>query len=277
MMVTIINHKPVLSVVEGSQIENRIEFPPWYGELGWEIMSWAPYCRMQAKGRDSVIVTSFEGMAPLYADFATGFKSHGQAGRGLDYPKMYRPNGIYHKYGRPEQCAYSFDCLIHARGISRKSTINYRGWGDLLALIKKMPMTCAVIGSAKDHNPYDLWDVQGFRNVDLRGLELQKLMNQISHARLVVGVSSGLMHLAAACGTNIVTWGDRRTYFGETLEQRYKVTWNPFDVKVGWLDGWQPGPERIAEKVKEIYEGTIAKYTATAGRSDDVHAGSERL
>ena len=250
---------------------SRIEFPPWYGEFGWEIMSWAPFCRKKAAGHDQVVITSFEGMGPLYEDFATEFVSHGQSGRGLKYQKLYRPDGIYHKYGRAEDCEFWFDCLIHARGISRKNSINYRRFDELLALTKKLPVTCAVIGSAEDLRIGNL--------VDLRGLELQKLMNLISRAKMVVGVSSGLMHLAAACGTDLVVWGDKRTYFGETLEQRYKMTWNPFNVKVGWVDDdhFQPDPERIAEKVKEIYESSVEKYSATVRRPDDVHAGCARL
>ena len=79
-------------------------------------------------------------------------------------------------------------------------------------------------------------------------------MDRMARAKLVVGVSSGIMHLAAACGTNIVVWGDRRTYFNETLEQRYKITWNPFNVKVGWLtaDDWQPEPKEIIKKIREM-------------------------
>jgi len=242
-METIVNRK--------LQIENSIDFPPWHGEFGWEIMSWAPTVRKMARGFEKVVVTSFDGMAPLYEDFATGFRNHGRAGRSLNYPKNYRPNGEYYRYGRPENCEFFFDCLIHARGISRKSSINYKRWDELLALIKKMPVTCAVIGSTEDYRPGSLFD--------LRGIELQKLMNLISRAKLVVGVSSGLMHLAAACGTDLVVWGDRRTYFGETLEQRYKVTWNPFNVKVGWVaaDNFQPEPEAIAEQIKEIYKGNL--------------------
>ena len=241
-----------------SEIANHVEFPPWHGEFGWEIMSWAPQCRLQAAGCEKVIVSSFEGMAPLYEDFATEFKCHGRRGRGLDYPKNYRPAGSYHKYGRPEEYEFFFDCLIHARGIGRKSSINYRRWYDLLRLIKKdIPVTCACVGSRSDLRIGTM--------PDMRGLGLQKLMNLISRAKLVVGVSSGLMHLAAACGTDLVVWGDRRTYFGETLEQRYKVTWNPFNVRVGWVedDHFQPDPERIAEKVKEIYEGSVAQYSAS--------------
>lgn len=235
-----------------------IDFPPWHGEFGWEIMSWVPQLRLQAAGCEKVTVTSFEGMGPLYEDFATEFKCHGQSGRGLKYPKKYRSAGLYHKYGRPEECEFFWDILFHARGISRKSSINYTRWGELLALIKKLPATKACVGS-KD-------DLRIGTMPDMRGLELQQLMNLISRARLVVGVSSGLMHLAAACGADIVVWGDRRTYFGETLEQRYKVTWNPFNVRVGWLedDHFQPDPERIAERIREIYESSVAKYAAPA-------------
>lgn len=253
------------------QIENSIEFPPWRGEFGWEVMSWAPQCRLQAMGREEVVVTSFEGMAPLYADFATEFRSHGLADRELKYPKKYRPKGIYRRYGRPEDCEYQFDILFHGRGIRRKSSINYSKWHDVLAITKTMPVTCACVGSEQDIRIGTIFD--------MRGLELQKLMNQIAAARLVVGVSSGLMHLAAACGTDIVVWGDRRTYFSETLEKRYKMTWNPFNVKVGWInaDDFQPEPERVAEKIKEIYESSFKKYTTVIRRPDDVYPGGERL
>ena len=255
-----------------SKIDNRIEFPPWYGEFGWEVASWVPFCRKKAAGYDQVVVTSFDGMGPLYADFATEFKTHGQPHRGLKYQKLYRPPpGGYYKYGRPDEPEFFFDCLIHARGIPRKNSINYRRWDELLGLMKKMPGTCAVIGSRQDDRVGDLFD--------MRGLELQKLMDLISRAKMVIGVSSGLMHLSAFCGTDLVVWGDRRTYFSETLEQRYKVTWNPFNVKVGWVDAeyFQPEPEAIAERIREIYESSTTKYTAAAGRSDDVHTGGERL
>jgi len=248
---------------------NRIEFPPWYGEFGWEIASWVPFCRKRADGYDQVVVTSFEGMGPLYADFATEFKTHGQPHRGLDYQKLYRPGGDYYKYGRPEEQEFFFDCLIHARGIPRKNSINYRRWDELLEITKKMPGTFACIGSMQDDRVGDL--------IDFRGLELGKLMNLISRAKMVIGVSSGLMHLSAFCGTDLVVWGDKRTYFGETLERRYKVTWNPFNVKVGWVEDFQPEPETIAERIREIYESTTEKYSAVAGRSDDVYPGVERL
>lgn len=237
-----------------------INFDPWFGEFGWEVATWAPWCRKQAAGYDEVVVTSFEGMGPLYADFATEFRVHDQTKRSLTYPKRYRVDGEYYRYGKYAGSDGWFDCLIHGRGIQRKNSINYRRWDEFLELKKKsLPYTCACVGSKNDLRVGDLFD--------MRGIELQKLMHQIASAKVVVGVSSGLMHLAAFCGTDIVVWGDRRTYFGETLEQRYKVTWNPFNVKVGWIDAddFQPEPQEIIDKVKEIlgYEkNSIAKHPA---------------
>ena len=127
-----------------------IEFAPWHGELGWEVMSWAPFCRKTALDYDRVIVGSFEGMGPLYDDFATEFRPHDKTGRGLDYPKMYRPDGIYHKYGRPENATIVQDVLVHARGISRKNSINYRQWPELVRQFTVLPETLGFIGSRLD-------------------------------------------------------------------------------------------------------------------------------
>ena len=242
---------------------SRIEFPPWHGEFGWEVASWVPSCRAKAKGCDEVIASSFEAMAPLYADFVTEFRAHDGKGRGLNYPKQYRPKPAeYFKYGNAGDSRYSCKILVHARGIRRKANINYRRFLDLTMLLPQV-YTVGWIGTAED-------DYIPCTGLDLRGLELQALMDLIARAKIVVGVSSGIMHLAAACGTSIVTWGDRRTYFGETLEQRYKITWNPFNVRVGWLnaDNWQPEPDAIIEKIKEIldYETDSAeKHPAAVG------------
>lgn len=223
-----------------------IEFVPWYGELGWEIMSWVPFCRKLSLNYDRVLASSFDGMAPLYADFATEFRTHNGQDRSLDYPKMYKVDGTYHRYGRPEEAEICQDILFHARGIRRKSSINYRQWPELIRQFTAIPETLGFIGSKLDQHVPGCYD--------FRGIGLQRLMDRVAAAKLVIGCSSGIMHLAAACGTNIVVWGDSRTYFWETLEQRYKVTWNPFDVRVGWIkaDDWQPEPEEIIKKIEQM-------------------------
>ena len=250
---------------EISNLESQIIFPPWYGELGWEVMTWAPFCRRAAQGHERVIVTTFDGMAPLYADFATEFRSNGERARSLTYPKHYRVKGLHYRYGRREKAGTYFDLLIHARGVARKSSINYHFWPQLADLIERKGWSVAWIGG-----PKDTW--QPGCGFDLRGLELQKLMDIIAASRLVIGVSSGIMHLAAACGTDLLVWGDRRTYFGETLETRYKATWNPHQVRVGWIDAdnWQPEPQRIIEEIE-----TIINQTGQTGRTGQTMKGQQ--
>ena len=228
---------------------SSITFPPWYGELGWEIMTWVPMLRRQARGHDQVVATSFAGMGPLYADFATEFCTHGQPNRSLDYPKRYRIEGDHIRYGDAARALAPFDLLIHARGIGRKSSINYRRWRELVDLLHRRPWSIGWIGSSNDQ-------VVPGCGFDLRGRPLQSLMDLIAASRGVVGVSSGVMHLAAACGRDLVVWGDTKTRYWETLEQRYKLTWNPHNVAVGWIDAddWQPEPSRIMEEIESMLE-----------------------
>lgn len=224
----------------------KIKFQPWHGELGWEVMTWVPFCRKLSLNYDRVLASSFCRMAPLYDDFVTEFQPHNGIDRSLDYPKMYRPDGIYHQYGKPEKATICQDILIHARGIRRKSSINYQRWPELAEMITKLALTTAFIGTKDDQH------VPGY--IDFRGIDLQKLMNRIARAKLVIGASSGIMHLAAACGTDLMVWGDDRTYFGETLETRYKMTWNPFNVRVGWItaNDWQPKPKEVVKKIVQM-------------------------
>lgn len=227
----------------------RIEFPAWYGELGWEVMTWIPVLRRQARDYDAVIATSFAGMGPLYADFVSEFREHNQTNRSLCYPKAYRIIGDHIRYGDPSKALAVFDVLIHARGITRKNAINYRRWAELGELFHRCPWSIGWIGSPADQ----ALPACGF---DLRGRPLDSLIDIIAGSRCVIGVSSGLMHLAAACGTDLVVWGDRRTYFGETLETRYKQTWNPHNVAVGWIDAddWQPEPGQIISQIERMLE-----------------------
>ena len=202
----------------------------WYGEFGWEVMTFAPLCRKEANG-EKCLVKSFKGMGALYKDFAD-FEPHNQEGRALKFDKKFKHKGTYFKYGNPKHVK---DVLIHARGVKRKSTINYKRWGEV-------ELDAGYIGTESDQ----------CYGTDYRGIELQDLMDIIAGAKVVVGVSSGVMHLAQACGTPVVVWGDERTYFGETLERRYKEIWNPFKVDVYWIRGWHPEPEEILRGVDTI-------------------------
>mgnify|MGYP000979744234 CR=1 FL=1 len=239
--------------------------PAWFGEFGWEVMSWAPHCRARARDHGgSVAITSFGSSRALYADFATRFRDHGGQDRSLVYPKemrMYRSDlgGFEHRrFGDPDR-GEPFDVLIHARGIARKAAINYRSWDLLCALCALCGYKIGFIGSASDAGPpagtsnFPL-QTSHFPPRDLRGLPLDRLMDTISASDVVVGCSSGVMHLAAACGCNLVVWGDTKTRYGETLERRYKETWNPQHVDVQWLDAddWQPPAARVMAAMERV-------------------------
>ncbi len=221
-------------------VDGTVIFEEWHGELGWEVMTWAPRCRKISRKFNRAIISSFPGMQALYKDFAA-FETHGSNNRTLRYPKIYKVDGEYYKYGNPKG---NYDVLIHARGIKRKQNYNYKNWEHVLEELKGLKV--GFIGSKEDKS-FLMYN-------DLRGIELQELMDYIAGAKVVIGVSSGVMHLAMACGTDVVVWGPdkNKTYYFEPLEKRYKEIWNPFKVNVEYIEGFNPTPKEVRERVSKI-------------------------
>jgi hypothetical protein len=221
-----------------------ITFEPWIGEFGWELMSWQAKCRKISRDYDYAVCCSFRGMDALYTDFAE-FLAHDRQQRSLTFPhKQYRIDGEWVRYGnaRPER-----DILFHGRADRKCPFKNYRRWQRVAEAFP-----CAGwIGLGGD-------DCYG---ADYRNLPLQDLMDIIAGAKVVVGGSSGVMHLAQLCGTPVVAWGDNKTYYNESLERRYKETWNPFGIGVGWVpsDDWQPEPNMIEKEIENVLTGSIGK------------------
>ena len=240
-------------------------FGPWVGELGWELMAWQGFCRFEARNFDKVYVSSFLDMDFLYQDFADEFIPHNHQVRKLDFEniddvefelpnsdrdvhfkpfKTYRvPDQHFIQYGNqvfPEHDA--FDVLIHARNI-RIAHKNYPEdmWEKVVEGIREALDTdnIASIGKRPDLH------IKGTH--DFRDFSLSSLCDHMKSCKVVIGGSSGIMHLATLCNTPIIVWGDRRTYFNETLEIRYKKTWNPFESEVHFLydDKWQPDPQAV--------------------------------
>lgn len=226
---------------------DRIEFAPFCGEFGWEVMSWVPFCRYQARGFKEVVVTSFADCAALYDDFCTVYRCHdAEQTRALDYPKSFpfyfgQP-AEHRRYGRRGH-GPAFDVLVHGRGIARKSVINYRRWPEVVAALVSRRLKVACIGTALDAALAPA--------IDARRAPLPLLMDLCANAKVALGCSSGTMHLAAACGCPLLVWGDTKTRYRETLRQRYETTWNPHRVPIAWLDAddWQPDPTAICAAI----------------------------
>jgi len=203
-------------------------------------------------------------MGPLYQDFADEFMPHRHPSRALDWRDISNvdydiPDDVdvhvkpHKQYKVPEQDFIKFGsypieeftCLVHARHMGRGSGKNYPQelWETVVSML---PGSIASIGTAQDLH------IAGSR--DLRDIPLDMLMNTMAGSSVVIGGSSGVMHLATLCDVPVVVWFDSRTYFGETLEKRYKETWNPLGARVECLydDNWAPDPKAVLETVLRV-------------------------
>ncbi|MBA7699602.1 hypothetical protein ES703_108300 [subsurface metagenome] len=249
-------------------------FGPWVGEFGWELMTWQAWCRKKSREFDKSYVCSFPDMEPLYKDFADEFVPHDHEGRALDWdkpenmdkahfempdgvtdqfvpPKKYIVGGEFIKFGVQDGKSPVFKYLIHARGIGRGSKdYPLDLWEKIVSGLP--PSSVASVGTLRDHH------IGG--TTDLRNVGLDDLMYHLAGATCVIGQSSGVMHLATLCCAPIVVWGDRKTYFNETLDTRYKHTWNPFKTPVEFIfdNNWKPDPQKIVDCVSSAPQPVVA-------------------
>lgn len=255
--------------------EEKVAFAgPWIGEFGWEIMTWVPYLRNLSHDYDKMYISTFEGVEALYTGFhcelefvphkgqertddwmytaetaqeiRTCTDNHGIKVDITDHIKPIKEyrigakggvEGEYVRYGSP--VVKDVGVLFHARGIEKGASKNWprEKWKKLA---ENFP-GARCIGSDADQIVTEFaWTTS----------DLSLLMDVIASAAVVIGQSSGVMHLALMCGTPIVTWGDCNN-FGDTLKNRYMETWNPFGTSVTWVgDTWDPEPEQIMEAIR---------------------------
>lgn len=242
-------------------IEKKVAFAgPWIGEFAWEILTWVPYLRKLSREYDKMYISTFEGVEALYAGFRCEleFVPHSYPNRvddWLNYPlgeyplyeklctdrikpiKEYRIDGEYVRYGSP--VVKDVGVLFHARGIEKGANKNWPRvkWEKLLEHFPK----AVSIGAVGD---------LAVTEKAIPDYGLAHLIDVIASAAVVIGGSSGVMHLAIMCGTPVVTWGDCNN-FGESLKERYMKTWNPFGTPVTWVaDTWDPEVEQIMGAIK---------------------------
>lgn len=171
----------------------------------------------------------------------------------------YVPNQTYIQFGQ-QPAGLEFDVIIHAR--DRRGRLKSRrnwpaqSWSELL---ESFPSTwrVACIGSREE--------AYALTGADLRGAPLRDLVNRLRASRLVVGPSSGPMHLAALCGVPHVVWsGNARDRI------RYRELWNPLQVKHRLLKGWKPEPRDVFRAVRAMLRGAAAPKAGLAGHNDEV-------
>ncbi len=88
--------------------------------------------------------------------------------------------------------------------------------------------------------------------IDLRGKSLERQCSAIAGAKVVLGPSSGPMHLASLCKTPHVVWYNRPDQTSSYA--RYRDHWNPFNTPHVYLRQQVPTPIEITEAVVKLKE-----------------------
>ncbi len=250
---------------------------PWVGEFGWELMNWQAWVRALAPRYEEVWVCSRPSSEALYADVFTRFIPHDIRGKPvhviatevqnpeerarvlgmltpeMDHllPRLFVPVAAqrFIRFGERLDSPPA-DVLFHARGKEIASSRNWSqgAWVDMCGRLTAAGLKVGCVGLSAA-----TLDVPGV--ADFRDRPLAETMDLMASAKVVIGPSSGPMHLASLCGVPHVVWTDRGIYrMGKTSRQKYESWWNPLNTPVKVLDdeGFAATPETVMNAVSEI-------------------------
>ncbi len=252
---------------------------PWVGEFGWELMHWQGFVRKLSRDYKKTVVSCRPGNEALYADFCSDFILHTIRGiaecnqaHAMENPEelqrvlalvpdgadVLKPLGFqplsrqeFIRYGNPKNEA-AFDIVIHPRGRSFGGDRNWsaENWEQLISELQKSGLTFVCVGlkSATLDLKSNL--------VDFRDQPLSRTLDLMSAAKLVIGPSSGPMHLASLCGTPHLVWTDTKTYaHGQKNRYKFEVAWNPFKTQAIVIDefGFQPSVKTVLEATHRFF------------------------
>lgn len=272
---------------ENRSIMTDLFVEPFLGEFGWELFGWQSVLRAMSK-KHRIYLSCLPGHQYLYQDFATDITTfdpgprepncHKVAG-GKEFKRFRRvvpqndnwltvenvyKNGwkslfdgsLEHEFielgTRPHAYYGDPTILIHARATQNLNT-GFRNWpaGNWLGLVDSLTKTWSIASIGTKDGAYH---VPG--TYDFRGSSLCDLCDRMTESPLVIGPTSGPMHLAALCGAPHLVWtGHKRSL------ERYQTQWNPFDTecmiyydKFQWDRGekWQPTVDEIIEGIREF-------------------------
>jgi len=269
---------------------------PYCGEFGWTLFCWQAYLRWvsQQQEFDSVIICGHDDTKALYNDFCTEWVSHNEwpiapdcytgrmkisnwwNGRYTIGDVLFRPNTKHVHYSaswgsfwqewdesfrRQSFISYGnsgdgYDCLLHIRSTTKNGT-GYRNWADnkwleLTKLLISEGVSIGCVGSHTAAHHIDGCD-------DLRGLSLDKITDIMASSKMIVGPSSGPLHLASLCKCHQVVWSPMYNY------NRYMYHWNPFNTKVSFIDegcpgrdsAWNPSVNTVLNSVMKVINAHV--------------------
>lgn len=247
-------------------------------EFGWLLMAWVPAVRMRAKRHDHTVIVCRPEHRYLYLDFADEFIDysikgkhdrwyaswhpkkenliplcHRRAGAKMWQPteeRCMRKARLYRRYGQKRLDTYSYGLVIHARATSRNGS-GIRNWPvkRYEKVLKAFPdIPACSIGTKAHHIP---------GTTDMRYLDLDDLCDLLASARLMIGPSSGPMHLGELCGTPRIVWTDaepQKILGGRPNRWRYEKYWHVFNTPVRVIDeeGWRPRAKTVVRAMEKM-------------------------
>lgn len=228
---------------------------PWVGEFGWEVYAWQSAMRHLSRNYNEVVVYCLNGHAALYEDFTDEtIEIDAYDGnccsyhRGsIDYsvdvcadvdvvrPSLFDYAGAeksFIKFGH--QVDTRIDVMFHVRTTGKLGTTwknwDMNKWEELQHRFGSMK--CACIGTKSDAGLLE--DAE-----DLRGADLSMVMDHLASCKLMVGPSSGPIHLGCLCGASHVAWGQPR------VQDRHEKLWNPFDAACFYVPSLNPDVDEV--------------------------------
>ena len=258
---------------------------PWVGEFGWELFCWHGYIRKLSLSYDKTIIIGRPTNEFLYSDFADEYipfnpKSfetdawkcdkaqnstsiikgipHTNYISGIfDIGMRYSIKGVLDTKGLffKEQIfkkltsntvisdkfnSDGYDVIFHCRNKNVGSDRNwlYGQWNEL----KKILGDDLTIGCIGNLEAFHIPDTD-----DLRGINLDELVSIMNKSKIIVGPSSGPMHLASLTGLKHLVWST------EYNRIRYEKDWNPLKTEVIFYsdENWDPNPKIIKKLIIE--------------------------
>jgi hypothetical protein len=257
---------------------------PWVGEFGWELLCWQGYIRSLKDQYDKIIVISRPGRQALYEDFADEYyeyqpgwncnmwicndinknviqeyydniiKKYGKCD--IERPRnigfQITPNGdipytgtdfwnqSFVKYQFTDTTIPYTDVILHPRNKNVGSDRNWpkEKWVELVKMLKLNGVKN--IGITGNERAFYIEGCLDFRSYDLK--QTIVAMNQ---TKMVIGPSSGPMHLASLSGVKHLVWS---TEYNKT---RYLKAWNPFNTECIFYDqdGWDPNIQNLLKTI----------------------------
>jgi len=255
-------------------------FSPWIGEFGWELI-WQARCRKISRGYRHAFVLSNECNYYLYSDFSSlipypyfeavsnrnGWKGVEDGVSSVEYARslqvclgsdLVTPEdefaGFSFDYrisGREEFISYGsafseeYIC-VHARNRTECSERNWGNeyWNELVNAVLSMGHKVVAIGGASSFCPDGA--------INAVGLDVKRTISILKGAKLVLGESSGPMHLAMLSNKPVLVWWTGRS--DNINKSRYEKYWNFHGSRVIALgeQGHFIAPAEIVEKIGDI-------------------------